>query len=126
MDYFDIGTFCGTIQQRDELLAKGLTIGQFVEVVGLASDPDMLIVHCGEPLPEHMDSSHIIQKALDTAMELSGSNDDRNSTRVSIGFPVGEFQTSNALTLKEAQRQAAIEKPKIQDKQAYYRNFICK
>ncbi len=126
MNTYDIGTFCGTIQQRDELLAKGLTIGQFVEVVGLASDPDMLIVHCGEPLPEHMDSSRIIQKALDTAMNLSGSNDDGKSNRVSICFPVGEFQTSNALTLKEAQRQAAIEKPKIQDKQAYYRNFICK
>ena len=126
MNTYDIGTFVGTIEQRDKILREGKTIGQFIESGIDIHGEHYQIVHVSEPLPEGQDSSFLIQRAFDTAYELSRGEvivGDSDSLRVSIGFPKGEFALS--LSVIDKQR-TQIEKPKIQDRQSYYRNFICK
>jgi hypothetical protein len=126
MSTYDIGTFVGTIEQRDKILREGKTIGQFIESGIDIHGEHYQIVHVSEPLPEGQDSSLLIQRAFDAAYKLSRGEvitGNSDSLGVSIEFPKGDYHLSSCVVDK---RQLAIEKPKIQDKQCYYRNFICK
>lgn len=131
MDYSDIGTFVGTTEQRDKLISNGTTIGHFVEIVNQGEEDEKLIIHVSEPLPDHQDSTHLLQQALNLAFEIRSNVDvTGKGVTTEIHFPKGKYGFPTTVVAdsetSKIQNEWELSKPKIQDKQAYYRNFICK